>query len=48
MDVVFAGFVLEGGVHLFDIQAAVGVLVVTVVARGARPLAMLQMTREAA
>ena len=48
MDVVSAAFVLERGVHLLDIEAAIGVLIVTVVARGARPLAMLQMTRETA
>lgn len=48
MDVVFAGFVLERGVHLLDIEAAIGVLIVTVVTGGTRPLAMLQMTRKAA
>jgi len=47
MDVVSAGFVLERGVHLLDLETAIGVLIVTVVTSGARPLAMLQVTREA-
>ena len=48
MDVVFAGSVLEGGVHGFGGEFAVPVLEVAVVAGGTRLLSMLPMAGEAA
>ncbi len=48
MDVMFAGFVLEGGVHGFDGEFAVQVLDVAVVAGRTRLLFVLPMAGEAA
>ena len=47
MNVVFAGFVFEGGVHLFDIEFAVEMLGMAIVAGGAGLLAVLLMAGEA-
>jgi len=47
MNVVLAGLVLEGSVHLLDIKLAVEMLGVAVVAGGAGLLAVLLMAREA-
>ena len=48
MDVMFAGFDLEGSVHGFDGEFAVPVLEVAVVAGGTRLLSMLPMAGKAA
>lgn len=48
MNVVLAAFVLERGVHLLDIEFAVEMLGVAVVAGGAGLLAVLLMAGEAA
>lgn len=48
MNVVFAGLVFEGRVHLFDIEFAVEMLGVAVVAGGASLLTVLLMAGEAA
>lgn len=44
MNVVFAGLVFEGRVHLFDIEFAVKMLGVAVVAGSSGLLAVLLMT----